>query len=622
MSWLRLDLVKILVLALPTLVINQLLLGTAAPFADAPGRAALLLLPLVAACAVLWRSFRQESPATLGWAFVLFFPAYCLLFSLATASDLLTGKRILLAAYEEEAPRSFLGLNRLSDWHYWMAPDAPPVDDLLVITFPSFAGEHRTEVRRYFAFLIREGIEHGAKGLAFDYFPEAPADPPSTDSLLGQMLKRADDAGMPVLFGYRQREVKGRLEPVPLASTLTEFLPPERQGHLAGYQEADGKVRMVPLELPGRGELESLSFKVAELLHGGELQLPDNRLMQYTRPRFAVPIHPFSPQIDRALLRQRFAFVGTASETDRVSTPYGEVQGVEIHTWAAHGLRSGHFIRRIDSRFGFPLVFMLCYFLTVAYARGVGNRRLIGLAVVLSGLLLAATVLAMRGALVWVDISYPLIAIWLLIAILLGWRAFLARQAALAEARPGTLSPAARVEGPPVGGEKDPGRPGTPRIPVGSQPEAVSAATTADGFDVFLSHNSRDKAHVKELGLELRERGLEPWLDVWELVPGRSWQDGLEEVIRTVKSSAVLVGGDGLGPWEIPELRACLSEGVRRGLPVIPVLLPGAPMQPVLPLFLTQFTWVDLRRGFTPGALDRLQWGITGIKPPGLHRSR
>ena len=51
---------------------------------------------------------------------------------------------------------------------------------------------------------------------------------------------------------------------------------------------------------------------------------------------------------------------------------------------------------------------------------------------------------------------------------------------------------------------------------------------------------------------------------------------------------------------------------------MIPVLLPGAARQPELPLFLTQFTWVDLRLGLTDPGLDRLEWGITGIKPSGM----
>jgi hypothetical protein len=134
-------------------------------------------------------------------------------------------------------------------------------------------------------------------------------------------------------------------------------------------------------------------------------------------------------------------------------------------------------------------------------------------------------------------------------------------------------------------------------------------------FDVFLSHNSKDKPAVRQLAEVLKGRGLRVWLDEWELVPGRPWQEALEQIIQTANSAAVLVGKDGLGPWEIPEMRACLTQFVNRKLPVIPVLLPGTAAEPKLPLFLQAFTWVDLRQGLTDEGLYRLQWGITGVKP-------
>jgi hypothetical protein len=136
-----------------------------------------------------------------------------------------------------------------------------------------------------------------------------------------------------------------------------------------------------------------------------------------------------------------------------------------------------------------------------------------------------------------------------------------------------------------------------------------------DAFDVFLSHNSRDKPTVRRLAEALAERGLEVWLDEWQLVPGRPWQEALEEIVTTAKSAAVLVAADGIGPWQDREMRGCLAEFVRRRLPVIPVLLPGAPTRPELPLFLGQMTWVDLRGGITEEGLDLLEWGITGVKP-------
>jgi TIR domain len=134
-------------------------------------------------------------------------------------------------------------------------------------------------------------------------------------------------------------------------------------------------------------------------------------------------------------------------------------------------------------------------------------------------------------------------------------------------------------------------------------------------FDVFLSHNSRDKPAVRDLGRELMKRGMRPWLDEWELLPGRSWQDDLNRVIAKTRSVAVLIGADGIGPWEILEQQAFLSDAVRRKLPVIPVLLPGAPQEPELPLFLANREFVDLREGLSKKGLDRLQWGITGTRP-------
>jgi tetratricopeptide (TPR) repeat protein len=134
-------------------------------------------------------------------------------------------------------------------------------------------------------------------------------------------------------------------------------------------------------------------------------------------------------------------------------------------------------------------------------------------------------------------------------------------------------------------------------------------------FDVFLSHNSRDKPAVRQIAQALKDRGLRVWLDEWELVPGRRWIPALEKALETTKAAAVMVGESGFGRWEQPEYEGSLSEFVDRGIPVIPVLLPGAPEKPKLPLFLKGFTWVDLREGLTTDGLDRLVWGITGKNP-------
>ena len=133
-------------------------------------------------------------------------------------------------------------------------------------------------------------------------------------------------------------------------------------------------------------------------------------------------------------------------------------------------------------------------------------------------------------------------------------------------------------------------------------------------FDVFLCHNSQDKPKVEEIARQLQQQRLKPWLDVWELRPGLSWQELLEESIEQIKSAAVFVGSSGFGPWQKREMRAFLNEFVDRDCPVIPVLLESAPQKPQLPIFLKTMTWVDFRRS-KPDPMEQLIWGITGEKP-------
>lgn len=145
---------------------------------------------------------------------------------------------------------------------------------------------------------------------------------------------------------------------------------------------------------------------------------------------------------------------------------------------------------------------------------------------------------------------------------------------------------------------------------------------TAVNCDIFLSHSSKDKPDVKRVGEALKKRGISVWLDEWNLRPGHSWQDELEEIITKCKSAAVFVGENGIGPWEDPEMKALLRRFVQEKksgniIPVIPVLLPNAPATVRLPLFLEEFTWVDLRDGVKKEGIERLVWGITGTKPNG-----
>ncbi|WP_309890828.1 TIR domain-containing protein [Archangium sp.] len=137
-------------------------------------------------------------------------------------------------------------------------------------------------------------------------------------------------------------------------------------------------------------------------------------------------------------------------------------------------------------------------------------------------------------------------------------------------------------------------------------------------FDVFLSHNSQDKASVEALAERLRsEAGLRPFLDKWHLVPGTRWQPRLEEALEKSQAVAVFFGPSGIAPWHNEEVRVALANAVRTRdeYRVIPVLLPGAKSEDVTG-FLAQRTWVDFRTGLDDAAaFTRLVAGIKGHAP-------
>jgi len=138
-------------------------------------------------------------------------------------------------------------------------------------------------------------------------------------------------------------------------------------------------------------------------------------------------------------------------------------------------------------------------------------------------------------------------------------------------------------------------------------------------YDVFLSFHQEDRAAVEQIARYLSQTAkLCPWYDDWELIPGEPWVRNLERGLQASATCAVFAGQRGEGPWQQMEVETALRAQVHQpDFRVIPVLLPDAPRQPELPLFLSGNLWVDFR-GKTltdDDALWRLECGIRGIAP-------
>jgi len=132
-------------------------------------------------------------------------------------------------------------------------------------------------------------------------------------------------------------------------------------------------------------------------------------------------------------------------------------------------------------------------------------------------------------------------------------------------------------------------------------------------FDVFLCHNDRDKPHVESLYFRLKESGINPFLDKYCHLAGRSCLPGIESSFKASSSCAVFFGPHGIGDIQQIELEmAVVRKAKEKNFPVIPVLLPGS-SSGNLPLYIKLNTWVDFRGGIdNDEEFKRLIAGIKG----------
>ena len=139
-------------------------------------------------------------------------------------------------------------------------------------------------------------------------------------------------------------------------------------------------------------------------------------------------------------------------------------------------------------------------------------------------------------------------------------------------------------------------------------------------FEAFLSYNSGDAAEAQELVQRLHEQyGISCWIDLWSLIPGRTWQEQLEATLREVNVLIFAIGKSGIGPWHNEEMRIAvdLAVGDSGNHRIIPVILPGArpDAEAQIPQFLRRFTCIDLRDGFRSSQFMRLAAGIRDQAP-------
>ena len=116
-------------------------------------------------------------------------------------------------------------------------------------------------------------------------------------------------------------------------------------------------------------------------------------------------------------------------------------------------------------------------------------------------------------------------------------------------------------------------------------------------YDVFLSHNAKDKAVVRAVAERLRQDGLKVWFDEWEIKPGDSIPAKIEEGLEHSRVLVLCMSANAFGSdWAQLEagtfrFRDPLSQDRR----FIPLRLDDAPIRGSLAQFL-YVNWLPANR--------------------------
>jgi hypothetical protein len=86
---------------------------------------------------------------------------------------------------------------------------------------------------------------------------------------------------------------------------------------------------------------------------------------------------------------------------------------------------------------------------------------------------------------------------------------------------------------------------------------------------VFISHAYKDREAAKELVNKLTTKGVQPWLDEYELKPGDSWEQQIKDALVESDTVVVLLGEGEPSPNVLVEAGMAFEQGKR----IVPVVL-------------------------------------------------
>jgi hypothetical protein len=409
-------------------IIGPAVLSAVSKNTSQPWQVIWFVLPFIGLCYVAWKF--EGKRFKLVRSPMLITLCYVLVFLLLAGSRFLDLWEPVPVGYEEVAPHSFVPFSHAVDWRYAIAREKTGDHNFIIVTMKQ--AQTRAEGRYDIGRFIKFAVNSGAKGIAFDFYFKQNSQTQIDEKMCAE-IKEAESKGRPIFVGYGFHLTHNEIIRESITANLAPCLPDSSQGHLLGSSDWDGTIRQVPLHFKNDPSLEALSLKVAKALdHDNKLNLPEDGLLRFIKPAKDFDEISYDDLIakaeERERLKDKFVLVGERDESDTFNTAYSRKPGVVIHSYAIHSLRNNHFVRRAPWWAAYLMILLFCYLILIQFALNARGYYIALVAFLATVIVFAASAAAMYFWLVWVDIIYPIVAIWLLVVALGGLRRIRSRR--------------------------------------------------------------------------------------------------------------------------------------------------------------------------------------------------
>ncbi len=141
------------------------------------------------------------------------------------------------------------------------------------------------------------------------------------------------------------------------------------------------------------------------------------------------------------------------------------------------------------------------------------------------------------------------------------------------------------------------------------------AIKECDALFFYVNDDIAEKQKIEGIAEKLKQRGVNVYFVDELILPGDVIQNVLPQMLSHTEKVVVFIGHSMLWNWQIDQLKNYTGGAIKRGLSVIPVLLPGVAKFPEDEQlrFLQKLRWVRFRESIDESeVIDELVWGIRG----------